>query len=81
MRRRGENQAFVLVEDQIAGLECAFFNEAFVESSGLLTRDRIVLIEGNVREDSFNGGFSMRARHCWDFQSVLLNHSKSIQCQ
>ncbi|HWR95531.1 MAG TPA: DNA polymerase III subunit alpha [Arenimonas sp.] len=81
MRRRGENQAFVLIEDQGAGLECAFFNEAFVESSGLLTRDRIVLIEGNVREDSFNGGFSMRAKHCWDFQSVLLNHSKSIQCQ
>jgi DNA polymerase-3 subunit alpha len=81
MRRRGENQAFVLIEDQGAGLECAFFNEAFIESSGLLTRDRIVLIEGNVREDSFNGGFSMRAKHCWDFQSVLLNHSRAIQCQ
>ena len=81
MRRRGENQAFVLIEDQTASLECAFFNESFIESSGLLTRDRIVLIEGNVRVDSFNGGFSMRAKQCWDFQSILLNHSKIIQCQ
>lgn len=81
MRRRGENQAFVLIEDQQAGLECAFFNEAFVESAGMLTRDRIVFIEGNVREDSFNGGFSMRAKRCWDFQSILLNSSNALHCK
>jgi DNA polymerase-3 subunit alpha len=81
MRRRGENQAFVLIEDQQSSLECAFFNESYVESAGMLTRDRIVFIEGNVREDSFNGGFSMRAKRCWDFQSILLNGSQSLQCK
>lgn len=80
-RRRGENQVSVLLEDLTANLECSFFNESYVESSGLLTRDRLVLVEGSVREDNFSGGYSMRAKHCWDFTSILLNHSKSIQCQ
>ena len=81
MRKRGDNQAFVLVEDQQDGLECAFFSEAYQESSALLTRDRIVLIEGSLREDSFNGGFSLRAKHCWDFHALLLPYAKGIQCK
>ncbi len=81
MRRRGENQAFVLIDDGFASLECSFFNEAYSDSAGMLTRDRIVFIEGNVREDSFNGGFSLRAKRCWDFQSVLLNSSQSLHCK
>jgi DNA polymerase-3 subunit alpha len=81
MRRRGDNQAFVLLEDQNSGLECAFFSEAFQEHAALLTRDRIVLVEGNLREDSFNGGFSLRARQCWDFHAVLLQFGKGLQCQ
>ena len=81
MRKRGDNQAFVLVEDQQDGLECAFFSEAYQESSALLTRDRIVLIEGSLREDSFNGGFSLRAKHCWDFHALLLQYAKGIQCK
>jgi len=81
MRRRGDAQAFVLIEDQRSGLECAFFSEAFMEYGSLLTRDRIVLIEGSVREDSFNGGFSLRAKHCWDLNTLLLQYSKGITCQ
>ena len=81
MRRRGDNQAFVLIEDQHAGLECAFFSEAYLENAALLSRDRIVLIEGTLREDSFNGGFSLRAKHCWDFATLMLQHGRGIQCQ
>jgi DNA polymerase-3 subunit alpha len=81
MRKRGDNQAFVLIEDPHASLECAFFSEAYQESAALLIRDRIVLIEGSLREDSFNGGFSLRARHCWDFTALLLQHGRGIQCQ
>jgi DNA polymerase III subunit alpha len=81
MRRRGDNQAFVLLEDQHSSLECAFFSEAFQDSAALLTRDRIVLIEGNLREDSFNGGFSLRAKQCWDFQTLLLQCGKGLHCE
>ena len=70
MRKRGESQAFVHIEDGRGRLECAFFSEAWFENAALLTRDRIVIVEGGLREDEFSGGFSLRARRAWDFQQV-----------
>ncbi len=70
MRKRGESQAFVQLEDGRGRIECAFFAEAYFEFAQLLTRDRILIVEGGLREDEFSGGFSLRARRCWDFQQV-----------
>ena len=70
MRKRGDSQAFVQLEDGRGRIECAFFAEAYFEFSQLLTRDRILIVEGNLREDEFSGGFSLRARRCWDFRSI-----------
>ena len=81
MRKRGDNQAFVQIEDQHSSLECAFFSEAYQENASLLSKDRIVLIEGSLREDSFNGGFSLRAKRCWDFTALVLQYGKGIQCE
>ena len=39
-------------------------------SRTLLTRDRILVVEGGLREDEFSGGFSLRARRCWDYVQV-----------
>jgi len=70
MRRKGESQAFVQLEDGRGRIECAFFAETFTEYAALLTRDRILIIEGGLREDEFSGGFSLRARRCWDYSQV-----------
>ena len=36
----------------------------------LLTRDRILMVEGGLREDEFSGGFALRAKRCWDFTQL-----------
>jgi DNA polymerase-3 subunit alpha len=78
VRRRGDNQAFVQLEDQRGRLECAFFSDAFSEFAPLLSRDRIVVVEGGLREDSFNGGFSLRARQCWDFRALCAQYGRRL---
>jgi DNA polymerase III subunit alpha len=70
VRRRGETQAFVQLEDGYGRVEAAFFSDAFAEYSPLLSRDRILVIEGGLRDDEFSGGFSLRARRCWDFAGL-----------
>jgi len=70
MRKRGESQAFVTLEDGRGRIECMFFSDALQEFSALLTRDRVLVIEGGLREDEFSGGFSLRARRCWDFEQL-----------
>ncbi len=78
MRKRGDSQAFVQIEDGRGRLECAFFAEAFFEYQQLLTRDRILVIEGGLREDEFSGGFSLRARRCWDFKQVCAQQAQRL---
>ena len=78
MRKRGDSQAFVQLEDGRGRIECAFFAEAYYEYAQLLTRDRILVIEGGLREDEFSGGFSLRARRCWDFQQVCNQYAQRL---
>src|SRR5690606_35455499 len=78
MRKRGDSQAFVLIEDGRGRLECAFFSEDYFANAALLTRDRILVIEGGLREDEFSGGFALRARRCWDFEQVCQQHANGL---
>ncbi|MFZ2754795.1 MAG: DNA polymerase III subunit alpha, partial [Lysobacteraceae bacterium] len=78
MRKRGDSQAFVHLEDGRGRIECAFFAEAFFEYQTLLTRDRILVVEGGLREDEFSGGFSLRARRCWDYRQICALHAQRL---
>ena len=78
MRKRGDSQAFVHLEDGRGRVECAFFSEACFEYAQLLVRDRILVVEGGLREDEFNGGFSLRARRCWDFHQVCPDSARRL---
>ena len=61
LRKKGDSQMFVQIEDGRGRLECAFFNETYSEFAQLLVRDRLLVIQGGLREDSFSGGFALRA--------------------
>src|SRR3546814_18141999 len=52
MRKRGESQAFVSLEDGRGRIQCAFFAEAYFESAQLLTSDRILIDEGGLRSEA-----------------------------
>lgn len=78
MRRRGDSQAFVQLEDGHGRIECAFFSEAFAAHAALLSRDRILVIEGGLREDEFSGGYSLRARACWDFRQLCAQNGRCL---
>ena len=40
--------------------------------------DRILVVEGGLREDEFSGGFSLRARRCWDYRQVSAQHAQRL---
>ena len=78
MRKRGDSQAFVQLDDGRGRLECGFFADASAEYAHLLTRDRILIVEGGLREDEFSGGFALRVKRCWDFHSVCPEHARRL---
>ena len=78
MRKRGDSQAFVQLEDGRGRIECAFFGEQWQEFAPLLTRDRILVVEGGLREDEFSGGFALRANRAWDFTQICNQAAQRI---
>ena len=62
LRKRGDNQAFVQLEDWSGRIEVSLFREAFFEFRELLTRDAILVVEGGLAFDEFAGALRIRAR-------------------
>jgi DNA polymerase-3 subunit alpha len=63
IRKRGDSDAFVRLEDGTGIIEVSFFGELYQQVAPLLTRDEILVVEGGLRIDDFSGGgFALRAR-------------------
>ena len=61
VRRRNNGGGFVLIEDGTARLEVSLFDDAWTLYSDLLSKDEIIVVEGEVSHDDFSGGFRMKA--------------------
>lgn len=48
------------------------------EFGHLMTKDRILVVKGGLREDEFNGGYALRIRQCWDFDEVCANYATRL---
>jgi DNA polymerase-3 subunit alpha len=60
--KRGDNMAFVLLDDRSARIEVALFADAYAEHREKLVKDAILIVEGQVSQDDFSGGLKMRAK-------------------
>ncbi|AWV06817.1 DNA polymerase III subunit alpha [Marilutibacter maris] len=78
MRKKGDSQMFVQIEDGRGRLECAFFAETYAEYAALFSRDRLLIVQGGLREDTFSGGFALKAQRCWDYAAVCANHARRL---
>ncbi|MBD9368592.1 DNA polymerase III subunit alpha [Xanthomonas sp. XNM01] len=78
VRRKGDSQVFVQLEDGRGRVECSAFSDAMNEFGHLMTRDRVLIIKGGLREDEFNGGYSLRIRQVWDFEQICADHAQRL---
>ncbi|MGY4516579.1 DNA polymerase III subunit alpha [Lysobacter sp. HA18] len=77
-RKKGDSQVFVQIEDGRGRLECAFFAETYAEHASLIGRDRLLVVQGGLREDAFSGGFALKAARCWEFSQVCSRHAQRL---
>ncbi|AXK71568.1 DNA polymerase III subunit alpha [Lysobacter sp. TY2-98] len=77
-RKKGDSQVFVQIEDGKGRLECAFFAETYAEHASLIGRDKLLVVQGGLREDAFSGGFALKAQRCWDFAQVCGRHAQRL---
>jgi DNA polymerase-3 subunit alpha len=61
--KRGDNMAFVLLDDRSARIEVTLFADAYSEHREKLVKDALLVIEGQVSFDDYSGGLKMRGKN------------------
>ena len=74
--KRGDSFAFLTLDDKSGRLEVSVFAEKFSAYRELLVKDALLVIQGNVSEDSFTGGLKMLAG---SIQSIYEARCSKIQ--
>ena len=59
--KSGDSMALVQLDDRSARLEVTLFNDLYSRVRSLLVPDQLLVAEGEIQEDKFNGGLRMRA--------------------
>ena len=75
--RRGEMGFFVL-DDQSARIEVSAFGETFAKSRAKIAKDAILVVQGDVQQDSFSGGVKMRAEQVMTLAEARRHHARGI---
>jgi DNA polymerase-3 subunit alpha len=78
MRKRGDNIAFVQLQDGSGRLETAFFTEAYAEFGGLIQPGEIIVVEGSAGWDDFNGCAQLRVRRAWPLADACQHHARAL---
>lgn len=76
--RRGDRIAFVTLDDNTGRIEVAVFADAFRSYRDLLSKDRIVVVEGMISTDEYTGGYKMSADRIWSIEQARESFAKAI---
>ncbi|MCX7513647.1 DNA polymerase III subunit alpha [Frateuria sp. STR12] len=80
VRKRGDSDAFVRLEDGTGTIEVSFFGELYQQVAPLLTRDEMLIVEGGLRIDDFSGGgFQLRARGAMTLADACRHHARALR--
>ena len=80
VRKRGDSDAFVRLEDGTGSIEVSFFGELYQQVAPLLTRDELLVVEGGLRIDDFSGGgFQVRARSAMSLADACRRYARLLR--
>jgi len=80
VRKRGDSDAFVRLEDSTGSIEVSFFGELYQQVAPMLTRDELLVVEGGLRIDDFSGGgFQVRARSAMSMADACRRYARLLR--
>jgi DNA polymerase-3 subunit alpha len=79
IRRRGNRGGFVAIEDHTGRMEMALFDEAWALYADTLSKDEIIVVEGQVSADDFSGGFKLTAQKVMSLGEAKGRFARGVQ--
>jgi len=79
--KRGDNMAFVLLDDRSARIEIAMFADTYSAHREQLIKDTLVVIEGHVSFDDYSGALKMRGKSVRSLLDARAQHVRALELE
>jgi DNA polymerase-3 subunit alpha len=77
--KRGDTMAFITLDDRSARIEVSLFSEAFEEAREKISKDAILVVEGQVTFDDYSGQLKVRGKSVRTLLDARQSHIQSLQ--
>ncbi|MBE9561368.1 MAG: DNA polymerase III subunit alpha, partial [Proteobacteria bacterium] len=77
--KRGRQIAFVTLDDSTARMDVKIYSELYGTIQNILIKDTLLIAEGEVRIDDYNGGYAMTARNITTFETARENQANRLE--
>ncbi|MEE8057444.1 MAG: DNA polymerase III subunit alpha [Pseudomonadales bacterium] len=77
--KRGDTMAFVMLDDRSARIEVTLFADVFEESREKISKDAILVVEGQVTFDDYSGQLKVRGKGVSTLLEARQSHIRSLE--
>jgi DNA polymerase-3 subunit alpha len=79
--KRGDTMAFVALDDRSGRIEVAIFADAYKNCAEILTKDALLVVEGQVSHDDYSGSIKMRAEKIVNLAQARMSNARGLRLQ
>ncbi len=79
MTKRGDKMAIVTLDDASATIDVLCFSETYHKYRDYLTKDKLIVVEGEVSLDEFSGGNRVLCRDMCSIEEARERHAKFLK--
>ncbi|MDB2409386.1 DNA polymerase III subunit alpha [Pseudomonadales bacterium] len=76
--KRGDTMAFLTLDDRTGRIEASLFSEAYQAARDLLVKDSVIFVEGEIRQDDYTGGLSVRVNTVYGLAEARQKHAQAL---
>ncbi|MDR9469091.1 DNA polymerase III subunit alpha [Marinospirillum sp.] len=77
--KRGDTLGFLTLDDRSGRIEVSVMGETFERFQHLLEKDTLLIVEGEVREDTFTGGLALRCKEVTAMADARSRYARALE--
>lgn len=79
--KKGDNLCIVTLDDRSARMDITLFGDTYDAARAMITKDVVLIIEGEVAPDEYNGGIRARGQSVLSVPQARSRHASHIEIQ
>ncbi len=77
--KKGDTLCFVTLDDRSARLDVTLFGEAYDAARSLVAKDAVLVVEGEVAQDDYNGGLKVRGNRVLSMAQARAQYASCVE--